>query len=58
MSCRAADAQGDLVTDAYLAALAIETGAELVSVDRDLERFARLRWSRPRTSAPAAISRP
>lgn len=46
-ACRAADARGDLVTDAYLAALAIEAGAELVSVDRDFERFPGLRWRRP-----------
>jgi len=45
--CRAADARGDLVTDAYLAALAIETGAMLVSADRDFARFVGLRWRRP-----------
>jgi len=46
--CRgAADARGDLVTDAYLAALAIETGAMLVSADRDFARFPELRWRRP-----------
>ncbi len=45
--CRAADARGDLVTDAYLAALAMETGAQLVSADRDLARFPGLRWRRP-----------
>ena len=45
--CRRADAQGDLVTDAYLAALAIETGAVLVSADRDFARFPGLRWRQP-----------
>ena len=45
--CAAADASGDLVTDAYLAALAIETGAELVSADRDFALFPGLRWRRP-----------
>lgn len=45
--CRAADARGDLVTDAYLAALAIETGSELVTGDRDFERFAGLKLRRP-----------
>lgn len=45
--CRAADARGDLVADAYLAALAIETGALLVSADRDFARFPGLRWRRP-----------
>ena len=44
--CRAADARGDLVTDAYLAALAIETGAVLVSDDRDFARFPGLRRRR------------
>jgi len=45
--CEAGDARGDLVTDAYLAGLAIETGAELVSADRDFPRFPGLRWRRP-----------
>jgi hypothetical protein len=45
--CNAADARGDLVTDAYLAALAVETGATLVSADRDFARFPGLRWRRP-----------
>jgi toxin-antitoxin system PIN domain toxin len=45
--CRGADACGDLVTDAYLAALAIETGAELVSADRDFARFPGLRGREP-----------
>ena len=45
--CITADARGDLVTDAYLAALAIETGAELVSADRDFALFPGLRWRRP-----------
>jgi uncharacterized protein len=46
-ACAAADARGDLVTDAYLAALAIETGATLVSAERDFARFPGLRWRRP-----------
>jgi uncharacterized protein len=46
-ACSAANARGDLVTDAYLAALAIETGAVLVSADRDFARFAGLHWRRP-----------
>jgi toxin-antitoxin system PIN domain toxin len=45
--CRAADARGDLVTDAYLAALALETGATLVSLDRDFDRFPGLRRREP-----------
>jgi len=38
---------GNLVSDAHLAALAIELDAELVSFDRDFARFAGLRWSVP-----------
>ena len=45
--CRPADARGDLVTDAYLAALAVETGAVLVSADRDFALFPGLRWCEP-----------
>lgn len=45
--CRRADARGDLVTDAYLAALAIETGAVLVSADRDFTQFPGLRRREP-----------
>jgi toxin-antitoxin system PIN domain toxin len=40
-------AAGNLVTDAHLAALAIEHGATLASSDRDFGRFARLRWVDP-----------
>jgi toxin-antitoxin system PIN domain toxin len=45
--CRSADARGDLVTDAYLAALAIETGALLVSLDGDFALFPGLRRREP-----------
>lgn len=38
---------GNLVTDAHLAALAIEHGAELNSCDADFSRFSGLRWSDP-----------
>jgi toxin-antitoxin system PIN domain toxin len=38
---------GNLVTDAHLAALAIEHGCELCSTDSDFARFARVRWSNP-----------
>jgi uncharacterized protein len=38
---------GNLVTDAHLAALALEHGARVVSFDRDFARFANLRWSMP-----------
>lgn len=38
---------GNLTTDAHLAALAIEHGAELCSADSDFGRFNRLRWRNP-----------
>jgi predicted nucleic acid-binding protein len=37
-------AAGPLVTDAVLAALAIEYGALLASTDQDFRRFPRVRW--------------
>ncbi len=45
--CRGSDARGNLVPDAYLAALAIETGSEWVTTDRDYARFPGLRWRHP-----------
>ena len=39
--------QGPLVADAYLAALAIEHGCELVTTDSDFARFKGLRWRHP-----------
>ena len=38
---------GNLVSDAHLAALAIEHGAELNSCDTDFARFPGLRWIDP-----------
>lgn len=40
---------GNLTTDAHLAALALEHGAELCSTDADFARFSRLRWVNPLT---------
>ncbi len=40
-------AGGNLVSDAHLAALAIEHGAELCSSDTDFARFEGLRWRDP-----------
>lgn len=37
--CRDAKAAGNLVPDAYLAALAIEHGCEWITTDRDFARF-------------------
>jgi toxin-antitoxin system PIN domain toxin len=45
--CREAGARGSLVGDAYFAALAIESGSEWVTTDRDYSRFAGLRWRHP-----------
>jgi uncharacterized protein len=45
--CRATDARGNLVPDAYLAALAIESGSEWITTDRDYSRFPGLRWRHP-----------
>lgn len=45
--CLEAGARGNLVTDAYLAALAIESGSELITTDRDFARFPGLRWRHP-----------
>jgi hypothetical protein len=38
---------GPLVTDAILAALALENGAFLASTDQDFRRFPELRWTNP-----------
>lgn len=45
--CRKAGARGNLVADAYLAALAIESGSEWITTDRDYSRFPGLRWRHP-----------
>ncbi len=38
---------GNLTTDAHLAAIAISSGATLVSCDADFGRFRHLRWENP-----------
>lgn len=45
--CARGGAKGNLVPDAYLAALAIEAGCEWISTDRDYSRFPGLRWFNP-----------
>lgn len=45
--CASAGAKGNLVPDAYLAALAIESGSEWITTDRDFSRFPGLRWRHP-----------
>jgi len=45
--CRQVQAKGNLVPDAYLAALAIESGSEWISTDNDYARFPGLNWRHP-----------
>ena len=45
--CQKTEAKGNIVADAYLAALAIETGSEWITTDRDFSRFPGLRWRHP-----------
>ncbi|HVF77487.1 MAG TPA: TA system VapC family ribonuclease toxin [Solirubrobacteraceae bacterium] len=42
--CRELNLRGNLVPDAYMAALALEERAELITFDRGLGRYPRLRW--------------
>jgi len=49
-----ARSRGNLVPDAYLAALAIEHGAEWVTTDRDFSRFPGLRWRHPLDGSTSA----
>jgi len=45
--CARGAAGGNLVQDAWFAALAIESGCEWVTTDRDFARFPGLRWRAP-----------
>lgn len=45
--CIEAKVRGNLVPDAYLAALAIESGCEWITTDRDFSRFPGLKWRSP-----------
>jgi predicted nucleic acid-binding protein len=45
--CLEADVRGNLVPDAWFAALAIESGCEWITLDRDYARFTGLRWCLP-----------
>jgi toxin-antitoxin system PIN domain toxin len=45
--CRTLNATGNLVQDAWFAALAIEAGCEWITTDRDYSRFPGLRWRTP-----------
>ncbi len=45
--CRESGARGNLVADAYLAALAVEAGCDWVTTDRDYTRFPGLSMRTP-----------
>ena len=45
--CELAQARGNLVSDAWFAALAIESGCAWITCDRDYARFPGLRWRHP-----------
>jgi uncharacterized protein len=45
--CEEGDALGDLIADAAIAAIAVEHGAEVVTLDRDFARFPSIRHRRP-----------
>lgn len=45
--CERTGAKGNLIADAYLAAIAIESGCEWITTDRDFARFPDLRWRHP-----------
>jgi toxin-antitoxin system PIN domain toxin len=45
--CKSAAAKGNLIADAYLAAMAIEHGCEWITTDRDFSRFPGLKWRHP-----------
>lgn len=45
--CTEAGARGNLIPDAYLAALAIETDSDWITTDRDYRRFSGLRVRHP-----------
>lgn len=45
--CRKVDARGNLIPDAYHAALAMEHDCEWISLDRGFVRFPGLRWRHP-----------
>ncbi|MDE0343459.1 MAG: type II toxin-antitoxin system VapC family toxin [Deltaproteobacteria bacterium] len=45
--CESSGAKGNLIPDAYFAALAIEHGCEWITADRDYSRFQGLNWRHP-----------
>ncbi len=55
--CRESNALGNLTTDAWFAALAIEQGCTWVTADRDFARFPGLTWQHP-IDHPSPITNP
>jgi toxin-antitoxin system PIN domain toxin len=49
--CKEVEAKGRVVPDAYFAALAMEWGADFVTLDRGFGRFPGLRWRHPLDAA-------
>lgn len=45
--CRRTRAKGNHIPDAFLAALALDTGSEFVTTDRGFARYPGLRWRHP-----------
>jgi toxin-antitoxin system PIN domain toxin len=50
--CESLDLKGNLVPDAYLAAIAVESGCTWMTTDRDYARFPSLSWRHPLQEAP------
>lgn len=49
--CRTTKAVGNAIPDAYLAALAIESGSEWITTDTGFARYEGLDWSHPLASS-------
>ena len=45
--CQQVNAKGNLITDAWLAALAIDSQCVWITCDRDFARFPKLKWKHP-----------
>lgn len=54
--CHSTKAAGNLVPDAYFAALAIESGSEWITTDGGFARYQGLKWSHP-LSSPGSRSK-
>lgn len=55
--CTEADCRGNLIQDAYLAALAVEHNCTFMTTDRDFARFRGLRWQHPLDHTTPTINR-